>query len=159
MTFLEHYIYATFIGKPESFFKVGTTYLLKVQERDIGSNKITVILNFAQYYHTVHYKSFVDFLKDWTEIVTTVPTEVIEKSTKVLYVDTSEDDDLPFKREVLDPPKTSIPTINRPLPLLPPPRKRTIKEGEWFCSVCKHINSDINSFYCEECGSTRLEFD
>lgn len=162
MATFEHYIYATFIGNPRSLFEVGKTYLLKIQDKGVGTHPILAIFDYAQYFQTIPYKSIVDFLKDWTEIVTTVPSEAVSKASKVVYESSSEEDydELPFKEGIEESPKSLIviPSVNRSS-VLAPPSKHIIREGQWLCSACRHINSDINSFYCEECGATRLEFD
>lgn len=162
MATFEHYIYATFIGNPRSLFEVGKTYLLKVQDKGVGTHPILAVFDYAQYFQVIPYKSIVDFLKDWTEIVTTVPSEAVSKASKVVYESPSEEDDdeLPFKEGIEKSPKlpVAIPSVNRP-PILASPSRRIIGEGQWLCSACRHINSDINSFYCEECGATRFEFD
>jgi hypothetical protein len=163
----DHYIIATFIGKNNNRFKVGTQYLLRVEFRGVGIYPINVVFDYAQHYTSVPYRHILDFLKDWTEIFTVVDPKLVDKSKHVLYEDSSENE-LPFKfddtedvseyeaikREVKPPVKMG--RISTELMRIPKPV--VFSNGSWVCPNCKHVNRDAASVRCEVCKGGRISF-
>lgn len=160
-----HSIIATYIGKNEHIFKVGQSYLLRVEFRGTGMYPINVVFDYAQHYTSVPYRTILGFLKEWNEILTVVDPKLVEKSSKVLYIDTSEENELPFDegedealKEYRKPTQPPVVMGELSKALLRIPEKTVFPNGAWVCSKCRHVNMDPAAFRCEECGTGKISF-
>lgn len=167
-SFANHLIIATYIGKNERTFKVGSSYLLRVEFRGTGIYPINVVLDYAQHYTSIPYRTIIDFLKEWTEIVTVIDPKLVEKSSKVLYIDDSGDSELPFDQEddeILKDyrnPKPSLPSLVMDKPSTDLARihgKIVLSNGAWVCDKCRQVNFDPSAERCKCCGGKRILFD
>lgn len=136
-----YFISAVYNGINDSTFKKGNAYVLKVSFDETLIFPVSVEYKFKSEFKFLSYKSIISFLREWTEIITTIDQNKAEKSFKYSYEDC---DDLPFK---VDPTKKD------------PPRATLVPLGAWRCTHCKALNYSPSASRCVYCNEVRPEFE
>lgn len=169
----EHIIAATYIGDSKKF-RQGQHLVLHVSHRAYGLYPITVVYRYKAIYTSIPYRSIVEFLRDWTDIVTVIDPEKVEKADKgeeeeeeegrVVWhegwQDDPPEDELPFTESPFKEESTQEREYRLPVPLVSRdqknalgriPPKTVFSNGAWVCPYCHSVNHDADALKCAYC--------
>lgn len=132
------FISATFVGATTSIFTQGVTYILKVSYNPQSMFPICIETRYKGAYKFLSYDSTAEFLRSWSEIITTINQEeaakIIENKSyssqiPVVHVDNKRDSG------------------------------KLVSTGSWKCTFCGAINYYGLTCRCAYCNEVRPGFE